>query len=304
MDFSDFKNTALVPIDFTDDSYIALEHASGIAHALEDKNFKVTLLHVLESSDLDMPYLEGNPLPDNLNKSLVIEGVINRFEHLKRERLSNIDASISYAITSGKVYKHTAEMARRMEADTIVMGTRGSENSPGFIGSNASRVTQLSPCPVVVVRERGYERGYKNIVLPLDLTKETKQKTDWAIKVAKYYNATVHIVTVNEDDEYLRNRVQNNMKQIEQILTDNSISTTTNSLTETSGNFANTTLEFAEDKGADLIMIMSQQERSFSEYILGSYAQQIVGKSRIPVMCINPRTDIRGSYDMPETTFS
>ena len=296
MNFSDFKNTMLVPIDFTDDALIALDHASGIAHALEDENYKVTLLHVSEGGDLDFPYLEGNPLPENLNKSLLVEGVINRFERLINERLKNIDASISYAVTSGKVYREVAEMARRMEADTIVIGTKGSPDNTAFIGSNASRVVQTAPCPVVVVRERGYEKGYRNIVLPLDLTKETKQKTDWAIKVGRYFNAKVHILSVSQDDEYLRKRIQNNINQVETILNNNNVETTATTLTETSGSFAQTTLDFAEEKGADLIMIMSQQERSFTEYIFGSYAQQIVGRSRIPVMCINPRTDIHSFY--------
>lgn len=305
MDFSDFKNTMVVPIDFTEDSYIALDHASGIAHALEDDKYKVTLLYIMEGEEMDFPYLEGNPLPEDTNKSLLIEGVINRFERIKKERFQNVDCQISYAVSSGKPYKQISEMARRMEADTIVMGTKGSDDTSAFIGSNASRVTQVSSCPVVVVRERGYEKGYQNIVLPLDLSKETKQKTNWAIKVANYFKATVHIVTVAQDDEYLKKRVENNMNQVEGILNENGVNTTATSLMETSGNFAQTTLEFAEDKGADLIMIMSQQERSFSEYIFGSYAQQIVGRSRIPVMCITPRTDIHNTYEAgaPHTGF-
>ena len=35
-------------------------------------------------------------------------------------------------------------------------------------------------------------------------------------------------------------------------------------------------------------MIMSQQEKGFNEFLLGSYAQQIVNNGgRIPIMCIN-----------------
>jgi nucleotide-binding universal stress UspA family protein len=305
MDFSDFKNTMLVPIDFTDDALIALDHAGGIAHALEDDNHKVTLLYVAESGDLDYPYLEGNPLPENLNKSFLVEGIINRLEQLKNERMKNINASVSYAITSGKVYREVSEMANKMKADTIVMGTKGSPSNSAFLGSNASRVVQTAPCPVVVVRERGYEKGYQNIVLPLDLTKETKQKVDWAIKVAQYYNAKVHIFSVSQDDEYLRNRIKNNINQVEGILNNNNIETTATTVTETNGNFAQATLDFAEEKGADLIMIMSQQERSLTEYIFGSYAQQIVGRSHIPVMCINPKTNIHGFYESgsPHTAF-
>jgi len=52
--------------------------------------------------------------------------------------------------------------------------------------------------------------------------------------------------------------------------------------------FAEDTLAYADEIKADLIMIMSQQEKGFSEFLLGSYAQQIVNHSgKVPVMCIN-----------------
>lgn len=303
MDFSDFKDTNIVPIDFTENSYIALDHASSIAHATEDKNFQITLLHVMEGVELDRPYLEGNPLPENSNQALMVEGAISRFKRIIEERLKNVDAKVSYAVAGGKVYKSVPEVAERMKANTIVMGTKGAEGNQGFLVSNAARVIQIASNPTVVVREKGYAKGYEDIILPLDLTKETKQKTNWAIKVASYFNSTVHLVSVGEDDEFLRKRVDNNINQVESILNDNGIKTTATTLTETNKNFADATIEFGEQKGADLIMIMTQQERSFSEYIFGSYAQRIVGRSHIPVMCITPRTDIHGTFEYQESWY-
>ncbi len=302
MDFSDFKNTTVVPIDFTEDSLTALDHAGSIAHVAEENNYKITLLHVMEGVDME-PYLQGNPLPGNHNLSLMVEGAINRFKRIIDERMKNVNATINYAVTGGKVYKEVASIAEKMKADSIVMGTKGSEGYQGFLVSNAARVIQIATCPIVVVREKGFTNAYRNIVLPLDLTKETKQKANWAIKVGKYFRSTVHIVSVYEDDEFLRNRVNNNMNQVESILNDSGVETTATSLTETSGNFADSTIQFAEEKGADLIMIMTQQEKSFSEYIFGSYAQRIVGKSHIPVMCITPRTDIYGTFDYQESWY-
>ena len=57
------------------------------------------------------------------------------------------------------------------------------------------------------------------------------------------------------------------------------------------GKFYMDTLQYADEINADLIMVMTQQEKGgFSEYLLGSYAQQIVNyHSSVPVMCIVPR---------------
>jgi len=52
--------------------------------------------------------------------------------------------------------------------------------------------------------------------------------------------------------------------------------------------FAEDTLNYAIEISADLIIIMTQQEKGFSEFLLGSYAQQIVNHGgSVPVMCVN-----------------
>lgn len=303
MSLSDFKDATLVPVDFSENSLTALEHAGAIAHLVSHDKHKIVLHHVLEGVEMDEPYLQGDPLPDNLNRSLMIEGVIARFEKIMEEKLKDVDAEVKYLISGGKVYKQVPQIAEKIDADNIVMGTEGAEGFQAFLVSNAARVIQIAKCPIVVVRERHFDQGYNNIVLPLDLTKETKQKVNWATKIGQYYDATIHIVTVSEEDEFLKKRINNNMHQVEGILEENGVKYTSNYLTDTHGNFADTTLDFAKSQNADLIMVMTQQERSFKEYIFGSYAQQIVSKSRIPVMCITPRADIRGKFELAESWY-
>jgi len=45
----------------------------------------------------------------------------------------------------------------------------------------------------------------------------------------------------------------------------------------------------AELKG-ELVMIMTQQELNFTEFFIGSTAQEIINKSSFPVMSINPKS--------------
>jgi nucleotide-binding universal stress UspA family protein len=174
------------------------------------------------------------------------------------------------------------------------MGTHGSSGIQAIAGSNASRVIALAPCPVITVREKTLGQGYKNIVLPLDLSSETKQKVHIASMVAKYFNSTVHIVTLDPKDEFLANRVQNNLRQVEDYLKERNIQFTETRLSESNGSFGKQTLTWAEGKDADLIIIMAETERGVSDFIFGSYAQQIVNRSPIPVMTVNPRNNMAG----------
>lgn len=288
-----FKNTTLVPVDFSEASGHALEHASAIAKIIEDGNPRITLLHVIEGANFE-PVTDDTKLEGSGRDALSIEGARMKIRELMKQYESKVNVMMDYLIVGGKPYRKIAEIAEDIDADSIVMGSRGAHGWQRFVGSTASRVIQLAPCPVVTISDRHIGSGYKNIVLPLDLTKETKQKVSWAIKLAKYFNSTVHIITISEGDEFLARRIKANLRQVENVLAENNVKTTSTYLTERSDNFAEATLHFAQGRNADLIIIMTQQEKTFSEFIFGSYAQQIVNTSKIPVIAINPRIELQG----------
>jgi hypothetical protein len=59
---------------------------------------------------------------------------------------------------------------------------------------------------------------------------------------------------------------------------------------EKGGNFTKQTLDYATAENADMILIMTNPDKSFKTYLLGSYDEDIIfNPSQIPVMCINPR---------------
>jgi hypothetical protein len=61
-----------------------------------------------------------------------------------------------------------------------------------------------------------------------------------------------------------------------------------------SSNFAMQMLAWAEGKNADLVVIMTQAERSVGDYLFGTVAQQIVNRCNIPVMTIRPNPELVG----------
>jgi acyl CoA:acetate/3-ketoacid CoA transferase alpha subunit len=117
--------------------------------------------------------------------------------------------------------------------------------------------------------------------------------------LGKSYKSTIHILTYKIGDEMLDNKMKANLHQIETMLTKEGIDFTEKMLDKMEDNFADETLTYAKEINADLILIMTQQEdKGISEYIIGTYAQQIVNKSdKPPVMCINPHpTAFTGSW--------
>jgi nucleotide-binding universal stress UspA family protein len=177
-----------------------------------------------------------------------------------------------------------------LKCDSVIMGSHGAEGLDQIIGSNASRVISHSTVPVVVVKSAQHVNSYKNIVFPLDLTAESRQKVNWAIHIGKVYNSTIHIFTEKTGNKEVDGKLLAGLHQIEHLLEKEGIRYTEMIKENLKSNFAIETLNYSEEISADLIMIMTQQEdKNFAEYIIGSYAQQVVNRSRkAPVMCINP----------------
>ena len=300
MDIRHYHRTTLVPVDFSKGSEEALTHALQIADMIEDQNAGVTVLHVLEDTELELHdawQLEGGTDPI----ALMLEGTRYRFEQLKLAIGKHSRKDFNALIVGGYAFRQIVKVARIIDADSIVMGTQGARGWRKFLGTTASRIIQHAHCPVVVLNEFHPQRAlYQSIILPLDFTKETQHKITWAARTGHYFGSTVHIVTVREDDERLARSIELRVRKAAEYLEQQGVKTEAHQLVEVKRNFAMATLQFAREKHADLIMIMTQQERSLGEYLFGSYAQQIVMQSEVPVMCITPRTKLKNAFQKVE----
>ncbi len=279
-------NIILVPTDFSDVANNAVDHAVAIAKKYGNE---ILLAHIVEASFLSS-IIGGK---NNIKGGIVGQMLQDKLNVLCNSIKEKHGVEAKGVIKEGRIYKTILEIAHDEELDSIVMGTNGAEGLEQIMGSNSSRVIAQSPVPVVVVKEKQVgEQGYKDIVFPIDLTVESKQKTWWAIHLAQKFDSTIHIIAEQEQDDFLRNKVISNLRSIEEVFDKNNVKHTSKILDDEKypEKFYKDTLQYAEEINADLIMVMTQQEKGFSEFLVGSYAQQIVNHhSSVPVMCIVPR---------------
>jgi len=274
------SNTIIVPVDFSEQSLIALEQACNVAEVLHST---VILLHIT-----DEPAFAFSAAAKAAQEEREIE-IRTRLNQLCIDIQSKRKIDCSYELKEGKIYDQIAEFSKEKEARFIIMGTNGSVGiKKKFIGSNALRVVKESEIPVITIKGQNHNQGISTIVLPLDLTKETKQKTAKAIELAQAFNSKICIVTVTEsDDEYVINNLQRQVNQIQGILTNNGIENSADMIEKT-GSISESILNYAKEKNADLIMIMTQQEQNFTDLFIGSSAQELINHSEIPVCSIIP----------------
>ncbi len=277
------NNNILVPTDFSEIAQNALGHALKIADVYKNE---ITLLNIQDEGGLFGLFGSDEKM------GLIKEAVEMKMDKLIAESAKSFpNVKINKRFETGKIYKVITEIAEKENFDSIVMGTNGASGLQQITGSNASRVINYAKVPVVVVKDQSISKnGYEKIVLPIDLSRESRQKVTWAIHLAKRFNSVIHVIYENSSNNEVKGRIFAAVNQTQDLLSENNANYIVRGLDEEKypDSFAEDTLAYASEINADLIMIMTQQEKGFSEFLLGSYAQQIVNHSgKVPVMCIN-----------------
>lgn len=279
------SNKILVPIDFSEQSLIALEQSYNLAR---EYHAEITLLNVIEEGGMLAKFF-SNQQHDDLKKK-----VQDQLDALAVDVEKKSGVKVNVIIAKGSTYDKIAEVGDMINATLIVMGTNGDEGlKKKFIGSNALRVVRESTVPVITIKGKHHRNGCKTIVLPLDLSKETREKVDKAVELSRlFHGAVVRVVSVLfTTDEFVVNRITRQLGQVKSFLEKENIECTAEIIKGIKGEetLAQNILEYAVKVEGDLLMIMTQQEIDFTEFFIGSSAQEIINHSKIPVLSIRPQ---------------
>ena len=282
----------LIPIGFSDQSMIALGQAFNLAKI---KQSEIILLSVIEEPNkIESLFLDDrtHELQQKVNDKLVEVG---------KEYAEKYDIHVETMVAKGRVYEKIIDVAEMVNADLIVMGTNGTPKGvmKKVIGSNAERVVRLAHCPVITIKGKDHKNGCENIILPLDLEKQTKEKVTLAIEYARYWNATIRVVSVLlRDKQEIKDQLVRNLNQVEKFISDANLACSAELLEGEKGKgLASTILDYEKKFESDLILIMTRQEDIFYNK-LGTAAREIIYQSEIPVMSIKPhdREDVPSPF--------
>lgn len=214
------------------------------------------------------------------------ENVLEKIKDL----CSRENAVFTFIERSGNIHKEIIKAEKETNASLIVMGAYGKTGWQQFwVGSNAFKVISMSQCPVLTLQnDPGSFSGFNKIMMPLDDSLETRQKLNWINKLAKGFEAEVLIFnTTRNTNEETRLKLVQYAQQMEAMLHKEGIKT---SFDESYGNnIAEDCIKFAQLHNYDLITIMTETEHTNS-FFMGSYAQQLVSTSPIPVLTIHARS--------------
>ena len=141
----------LCPVDFSQPSRVALEHAVALAKLFDGA---LTIFHVYQVPAYTLP--DGVVLPTADQLKDLFERVDTALAEWKQIALELGAGRVDTAAAQGVVWNEIVNRAQEGGYDLIVVGTHGYTGLRHvLLGSVAERVVQRASCPVLTVRSTG-----------------------------------------------------------------------------------------------------------------------------------------------------
>lgn len=258
--------TILIPVDFSKQSLIAIRQTYNLAKFV---HAKLVLMHADPNSNTDHQK-ELEQLAEDVKKESGLEVEFFNFK--------------------GDVYELTDKKAVELDSSLIVVGLDTQVRFRSFFGGGGMTVSKFiknAPCPVITIRSADNRNDCKNIIMPIDTSAESREKVGTVVQLAKFYGATIRIVSVfHPSDENYENELLPYLNQVKKYIKDKGVACTNKSIP--SKHVAEAIVEYANKAEGDLIVQMNKKDLSLGEMFGGATSEKIVEISNIPVMSINP----------------
>jgi nucleotide-binding universal stress UspA family protein len=259
--------TIIVPLDFSDESLTGLNLSLMLANKT---GANIQLVHVVGKNTGT-----SKELVDKEN-----ELAKTKFEDIlqKCKEKDNINCDLNYTIKEGQIFKEIADLADKYDDSITVLSTHGASGYEElFIGGNAYKIASHSRNPVITLRGNIIPSSIDKIVLPLDFTFQTREKVPYTVEVAKAFGSKIHLLTIRLSNlKSIEKKLHQYAMQVSSYLDTHKIPYTVEHLY--GSNLTDLTID------ADLISIMTEQEKSLSNLLLGNFAHQMINKASIPVI--------------------
>jgi len=265
--------TIIVPLDFSEESLTGVKLSLMLA---KKTNANIQLIHVI-----------GN----KLNHSNELIGTENQYAKTKFEDIiqkckenDDTNCALDYTIKEGQIFREITKFADNYNDALIVLSTHGGSGFEElFIGGNAYKIISHSRNPVITIRRSKISSNINNIVLPLDITFETREKVPYTVELAKAFSSKIHLITIRLSNlKSIQKKLHQYAGQVIAYLETHKIPYSIEHLH--GSNLTDLTLDYSKSVDADLISIMTEQEKSASNLLLGNLAHQMINKAFIPVL--------------------
>lgn len=268
----------IVPVDFSKHSEYAIETAAELA---KQHNSELIIMHMLELSE---SIISTTSTQRNNETAFMLMVANKNFEtFLDQPYLEGL--TVTPMIKHHKVLKEVSEVAEKVNADLIVIGSRGhSEHDGIFTGSNTEKVVRYSETPVLVVKSKPESVDFNTSVLATNFSIKSISAVKKALKVLNNLSKKVTLLYVNTPNlDFI------NTDEIEEKV---SLFFETSKLKREDLNIDFTAdydvedgvLNYAKRTNTEVIAMITSGRKGLSHLFGGSISEDMVNHAKLPVV--------------------
>jgi nucleotide-binding universal stress UspA family protein len=301
--------TILAPVDFSQESFRALEYCILIA-----KKFGavVHVVNIRPSKEASAIERTGNLLCNYTDALAFLQDRLAEVQEKHDVKFSPANCHVE----AGRPYEKICGVARETAADLIVMATRGESGLKHLLlGSTTERVIRFAPSPVLVARGKSYKAALalgeksklkmRNILVPVDFSECSLTGVRYAAFLAKCFAARLkllHVVGRHDHDyafaskgfegeitrltEVARERAK---KQMTELCRSSLLQGVSCESEIPIGNAITEICRRGAQDDADLIVISTHGRSGFRRTLIGSVAEQVARYAEHPVLIVPSR---------------
>lgn len=271
----------LVPYDITGISDASLDFALQMAN--KTGSCEITLFHVIEHPTAtayeSLMHADYQPMEIKYFRDLVekVQGKMN--EAVEAHGTDKV--KVTKKVMIGNPEREILKAVDEEEMDLIIMGTSGSEGIDEFVvGSNAERVVRHAKCPVITMKNKSDATIIKEIVFASDFETIDEGFVKKLLQFRDVLEARLRIVIINTPAGFTNSRLDN--KLMDKFVKTHNLTNYTTEIYNYS-NEEDGIVAYAEDIGAHMIALGTNQLTGVRHFLKGSIAEDVVNHSPVPV---------------------
>ena len=273
----------LCPVDFSDASRHALEHAVPIARWYHSH---ITALYVIQPEMVLPPPMLFTDFAamDEVTAHVAIEARLRRWLGDAERHGLGTDILIEDGDPARSIIGH----AHPGEFDLVVMGTHGHSGFQHLVlGSVAEKVLRRAACPVLTVPPKtssiDLRVPYERLLCPIDFSETSVDALGYAFSMAEEADADLTLLNVIE---FGRDAEEDVRRRLQALITDDMRIYCKPKVRIETGKPYERILEVAAEEHSDLIVIGVRGRNPIDVALFGSTTNHVVRSAPCPVLTL------------------
>ncbi len=273
------KQQILVPVDFSEASQNAITYAIEVARIFKSE---ISLLNVIENSRKNQT--------SNDEESIIKEKLLP----YAKDIIEYNKIIVNIYVVKGNYIKIINSIIESINAIMVIAGLDKKNKHRYFSPKILSTKFRSLRIPILIVQRKPPSHiPFKNIILPVDFRKQSKEKAPWSSYFSKLNGSRIHIVFKEYKDAYFLKQLHNNMVLIKKSFDTMNVNYSIHKVKNINCSIDKYAIAYARMNLADMVVILNTDDFALDDQLFGPAEQRLMlNQEQIPLLCLNPRDDL------------